>query len=178
MSTDVLLVVDVQVDVMGECVRAEEVVGRVKGLVERARERGVPVVWVRHSADDELVRGSDGWQIVPELAPAEGEAIVDKRYGDAFADTDLEARLRERGAERVVLCGAQTDFCIRSTMFGGLYRGWPMVLVTDAHTTGDYRDWAGYGPDEVVAVVNQMARGTSLPGIASAATTAAEAFAG
>lgn len=78
---------------------------------------------------------------MPELVLADGEAIVEKRYGDSFADTDLQDRLAQMGANSVVLCGAQTDACIRSTFYGGIYRGYPVTLVTDAHTTEDMREW-------------------------------------
>lgn len=170
----VLLVVDVQNDVMAECRNVRPVVRRIADLVGRARLAGTPVVWVRHQ-DDFLVPDTDGWQVVPELPPEPGEAFVDKRYGDSFADTALDDVLGGLGVGKVVLVGAQSDYCIRSTFFGGLYRGYDMTLVTDAHTTAD----DDYGPTDfsaarLVAVVNKLAATTSLPGVRAATTTAAE----
>ena len=98
----VLLVVDVQVGVMAESHDAPRVIATIADLVARARAASVPVVWVRHSSED-LLPGADAWQIVPELVPAASEPVVEKRYGDSFADTDLTDRLAERGAARVVL---------------------------------------------------------------------------
>ncbi|WP_029210094.1 isochorismatase family protein [Arsenicicoccus bolidensis] len=177
-TTAALLVVDVQRDVMAESINSDAVIGNVRTLVDRARDRSVPVIWVRHNADQELVLGSDGWQIVSELDPGE-EPVVDKRYGDAFADTDLEDQLRQVGAQEVVLCGAQTDACIRSTFYGGLYRGYPMTLVADAHTTGDLRQWgAEYAPEQAINMLNLHADNTVLPGVRGSVTTTADALGG
>jgi nicotinamidase-related amidase len=177
--TTALLVVDVQNDVMGSSINRDRIVATISSLVDGARAADVPVVWVRHHAEQELVEGSPGWQIVPELVPAEGEAIVEKAFGDSFAETDLEEVLKERDVDALLLCGAQTDACVRSTFYGGLYRGYAMALVTDAHTTEDMRQWGvGYGPEESIAVLNAQAAFTVLPGVRGSVTTAAEAFAG
>lgn len=177
-SHTALVVVDVQVDVMSTCINAAETIANIATLVERARASEVPVIWVRHSADAELIPGTDGWQIVPELVPAEGEPIVEKRYGDSFADTDLADRMAQVGAQSMVLCGAQTDACIRSTFYGGIYRGYPVTLVTDAHTTEDMREWGvGFAPTESINVLNAQAAHTVLPTIRSSVTTTEEAFA-
>jgi nicotinamidase-related amidase len=65
-----LLVIDVQNGVVGEAHRRDEVVANISTLVDQARDRGVPVVWVQHS-DEELQKGSDAWEYVPELARQE-----------------------------------------------------------------------------------------------------------
>lgn len=172
-----LVVVDVQVGVMDACIDAQEVIARIAGLVEAARRRGTPVVWVRHHSD-ELVPDTPGWQIVPELVPAPGEPIVEKAFGDSFAETDLAERLAEVGATSIVLCGAQTDACIRSTFFGGLHRGYPVTLVADAHTTEDLTQYGvGYTPEQAVTVLNAWAEWTRLPGVSGSVAKAEEVFA-
>lgn len=168
--------VDVQKDVMGSSILREQVVGNVQRLVDTAREQGVPVIWVRHH-DQGLVEGSDGWQIVDELTPADGEPIVEKAYGDSFADTDLQDRMQEKGVDRLILCGAQSDACIRSTFYGGLYRGYSMTLVTDAHTTEDMREWGvTFSPEQAIEMINLQAEHTRLPDVAAAVTTTKQAF--
>src|SRR6478609_11984087 len=87
-----LLVVDVQNGVVEGAHERDAVVANVGSLVERARRQGVPVVWVQHS-DEHLARGTDAWQIVPELTPGDAERLVEKNYGDSFEDTTLEAEL-------------------------------------------------------------------------------------
>lgn len=178
-SRPALLVVDVQTDVMSTSIKRDEVVDTIATLVDRARSADVPVVWVRHHAQQELVLGTPGWEIVGELTPAEGEPIVDKAFGDSFAETDLGDVLAARGVDSIVLCGAQTDACIRSTFYGALYRGYPVTLVSDAHTTEDMRPWgAEFSPEQSINMLNLQASFTNLPDVQGATTTAAEAFAG
>ena len=177
-DSPVFLVVDVQVDVVAAAYRRDDVVANIAALVARARAKGIPVVWVRHQ-NARLRAESPGWQIVPELAPLDGEPIVDKRFGDAFADTDLGEVLERLNADRIVLCGALTENCVRSTFNGALYRGFPVTLITDAHTTVDRRpSGLDYSPANAIAVLNYQAESTTLPGLASQAVSTAEAFTG
>src|SRR6185503_17727894 len=119
----------------------------------KARRERVPVVWVQHS-DEGLARGSDNWRIVPELNPADAEPLVEKNYGDSFDDTNLEAVLSGLGVGRLVVVGAQTDACIRSTLHGAVVRGYDATLVSDAHTTEDQTAWGSPPPDQVIAFTN------------------------
>ncbi len=148
-----LLVVDVQQGVVGGAYQADTVVGNVAVLVEKARRAGVPVVWVQHS-DEQLVRGSDAWRIVPEAGRDEAEPLVEKNWGDAFEDTTLERVLSDLGVGRLVVAGAQTDACIRSTLHGAFTRGYDAILVKDAHTTEDQTAWGAPPPDKVIAHTN------------------------
>lgn len=159
----VLLVVDVQQDVVAGAYRRDEVVANVAGLVERARREAVPVVWVQHS-DEGLARGSDGWRIVPELTPEDAEPLVEKGYGDSFEDTTLETVLSGLGAGRLVVVGAETDACIRSTLHGAFARGYDATLVSDAHTAGDKTAWGAPPPDQVIAHTNLYWTYQTAPG--------------
>src|SRR5919201_2518225 len=123
-----LLVVDVQNGVVEGAHERDAVVANVAGLVERARREGTPVVWVQHS-DEHLARGSDDWRIVPELSPAAHEPLVEKNYGDSFEDTDLERVLSDLGVGRLVVVGAESDACVRSTLHGAFIRGYDTTLV-------------------------------------------------
>jgi len=132
----VLVVVDVQVDVVRDAWQRARVIGKVAQVVEQARAQGVPVLWVQHE-DADMPRDSAGWQWVPELAPRQGDVRIFKRFPSSFEDTPLEAELARLGATRLVLAGAQTNWCIRATAYGALDRGYDLTLVKDAHTTGD-----------------------------------------
>jgi nicotinamidase-related amidase len=158
-----LLVVDVQNCVVEEAHERDAVVANVAGLVEKARHEDVPVVWVQHS-DDHIERGSDGWRIVPELAPDEAEPLVEKSYGDSFEDTTLESVLSGLGVGRLVIVGAETDACIRSTLHGAFVRGYDATLVSDAHTTGDQTAWGAPPPEQVIAHTNLYWNDQSAPG--------------
>ena len=158
-----LLVVDVQNGVVGGAHQRDEVVANIRTLVEQARAKHVPVVWVQHQSD-ELVEGSEGWQYVPELDIDPSEPVVHKCYGDSFEDTDLEEQLAQRGVGRVVVAGAQTDACVRSTLHGAFVRGYDTTLVSDAHTTEDLTEWGSPPPDQVIAHTNLYWQWQTGPG--------------
>jgi nicotinamidase-related amidase len=158
-----LLVVDVQNGVVEGAHERDAVVANVGRLVERARREHVPVVWVQHT-DKQLVRGGDNWRIVPELSPADAEPIIEKEYGDSFEDTGLEAALSGLGVGRLVVVGAQTDACIRSTLHGAFVRGYDATLVSDAHTTEDSTAWGAPPPDQVIAHTNLYWKYQTAPG--------------
>jgi nicotinamidase-related amidase len=158
-----LLVIDVQNGVVAEAHERDTVVANVGNLVDKAREEQVPVIWVQHS-DDGLERGSENWRIVPELAPDEAEPLVEKHYGDAFEDTNLETVLSGLGIGRLVVAGAQTDECVRSTLHGAFVRGYDATLVSDAHTTEDLSAWGAPPPDLVIAHTNLYWKHQTAPG--------------
>jgi nicotinamidase-related amidase len=168
-----LLVVDVQNGVVDGAHERDDVVANIGALVDKARQADVAVVWVRHS-DDGLPRDSDSWQIVPELKPDDREPLVEKSYGDSFEDTDLEAVLSERGVGRLVVVGAQTDACIRSTLHGALVRGYDTTLVSDAHTTEDQTQWGAPPPDKVIAHTNLYWTYQTAPGRTAGTVATAE----
>jgi nicotinamidase-related amidase len=159
-----LLVIDVQNGVVAGNHERDAVVANVGSLVERARQEQVPVVWIQHNDDGNLVNGNDAWEIVPELSPDESEPIVQKRYGDSFEDTSLESILADLGVGRLLVTGAQTDQCIRSTLHGALARGYDTMLVKDAHTTEDLSPWGAPTPDLVIAHTNLYWSDQTAPG--------------
>jgi nicotinamidase-related amidase len=158
-----LLVVDAQNGVLEGAHERDAVVANVGHLVEKARRERVPVVWVQHS-DERLARGSDGWQIVPELTPGVTEPLVQKNYDDSFDDSTLETVLSGLGVGRLVVVGAETDACIRSTLHGAIVRGFDATLVSDAHTTEDHTAWGAPRPDQVIAHTNLYWTYQTAPG--------------
>lgn len=158
-----LLIIDMQVGVIAKAHGRDAVVGNVASLVAKARLERVPVIWVRHS-DIQLVKGSDGWQIVPELNPGDTEPLIEKNYGDAFEGTGLEADLSRLEVGRLVVAGAQSDACVRSTIHGAFVRGYDVALVSDAHTTEDHSAWGAPPPDKVIAHTNLYWSHQTAPG--------------
>ena len=118
-------------------------------------------------------------EVVPQLQRAEGEALVHKEHGDSFEGTDLERVLATAGVGRLVVTGAQTDACIRSTIHGAFTRGYDVTLVGDAHTTEDLSDFGAPVPAKVISHTNLYWGFHTAPGRTAAVVPAAGvAFAG
>jgi nicotinamidase-related amidase len=168
-----LLVIDVQNGVVVHSPNRDDVIANITVLVGKARAEDVPVIWVQHS-DDNLPQGSEEWQCVPELPRFAAEPLVHKNYGDSFEATDLEQVLAERGVGRLVIVGAQTDACIRSTLHGAFTRGYDVTLVGDAHTTEDLSEYGAPSPEQVIAHTNLYWKDTTAPGRTAGTVTTAE----
>jgi nicotinamidase-related amidase len=162
-SRTALVVIDVQNGVVGEAYDRDAVVAKIATLVDKARGGGVPVIWVQHSSDN-LAQGSEAWHYVPELPQGAGEPVVHKRYGDSFEGTDLEDVLAAVGIGHLVVAGAQTDECIRSTIHGAFTRGYDVTLVGDAHTTEDLTAYGAPPPAQVIAHTNLYWKYHEAPG--------------
>jgi nicotinamidase-related amidase len=158
-----LLVIDVQNAVVAQAHARDAVVANLARLIERARAARTPVVWIQHHGEG-LARGTEPWRIVPELVPAQGEPLVEKAYPDSFEETSLETVLAGLGAGRVIVAGAQTDACIRSTLHGALARGYDVTLVADAHTTEDLSAYGAPPPGQVIAHTNLYWKYQRAPG--------------
>jgi isochorismate hydrolase len=168
-----LLVIDVQNGVMRTAYDRDAVVAAIGVLVDKARAEHVALVWVAHNSD-QLRQGTESWQYVPELVRRESEPLVHKAYPDSFEDTDLEAVLAERGIGRLVVAGAQTDQCIRSTLHGAIVRGYDATLVGDAHSTEDLSSFGAPPPDKVIAHTNLYWQYHTAPGRTAGTVSAAD----
>jgi nicotinamidase-related amidase len=163
MSRTALLVVDLQREVVDDprTHGRDETLAAVAGLLERARAAGVPVIHTRHADPDEGPReGEAGWELHDAVASAAGEAVVDKRFDDAFWRTELESCLRELGVDRIVLTGMLTEHCIGTTARSAVAHGFDVVLVADGHTTWDNDHLTG---EAAVAYQNMLLDGFGTP---------------
>ncbi len=168
-----LIVIDVQNGVVNNAYNRDDVIARVRSLVDKARAEGVDVVWVQHNSD-ELPTGSETWEYVPELEFGASEPVVQKRYGDSFEDTNLESVLAARGVGRLIIAGAQTDACVRSTLHGAFTRGYDTTLVSDAHTTEDLTAYGAPPPEQVIAHTNLYWGFQDAPGRAASTVETAD----
>jgi nicotinamidase-related amidase len=137
---EALLIIDMQVnqfDPAHPVAGGEDLLGKVRGLIARARDAQTPVVFVRHCGGpaDPDVKGTEGWQLHPALQPGPDELVLDKTTCDTFESTALGDELAARDVTRVVIAGVQSDYCIRETSLGAIARGLEVLLVEDGHST-------------------------------------------
>ncbi len=137
--TTAVLVIDVQ---QGLCegensaFECSAVISRINTVTAWARTAGAPVVFVQHeSSGHYLPHGSRQWQLADGLEVEPADLRVRKTTPDAFLRSTLQQVLRDHGVDELVVCGMHTEFCVDTTTRRALALGYPVVLVSDAHTT-------------------------------------------
>ena len=134
-----VLVIDVQQGLCegeGAAFDCEGTISRINRVTRKARRAGAPVVFIQHeSKSGYLEHGSAAWQLANGLEVQPSDNRVRKTTPDSFLGTELESILHSLGIERVVLCGMHSEFCVDTTARRALALGFPVVLVSDAHTS-------------------------------------------
>jgi nicotinamidase-related amidase len=133
-----LLVIDVQRGLFQQSRpvhQAEQLLTNLETLIETARQADVPVIFIQHSNQKQLIRDTAAWQLHPRLDPLADEPIIHKQHGNAFEKTNLQAELQTRGVNRLLITGLVTQGCVRATCLGALKLGYQVTLVSDAHST-------------------------------------------
>jgi len=121
--------------------KAREIVANIENLLKSARVKKIPVIYVcdaHRPGDPELkvwgehaMDGQQGSQVVRELAPADGEAVLKKHTYSAFFETGLHGVLENLGVDEVVLTGVVTNICIQHSAADAFFRGYGVVVPRD-----------------------------------------------
>ncbi|MGB9856877.1 MAG: cysteine hydrolase family protein [Dictyoglomaceae bacterium] len=140
-----LLIIDMIVDfVTGKFGNpyAQGIVPKIKELLNTAREFNIPIFYLidSHSPSDpeislwgeHAMEGEKGSEIIPELSPQEGDYIIKKKVYTGFFKTDLEKNLKELNIDTLYLTGTSTHICVLHNACDGFYRGFKIVVVSDA----------------------------------------------
>lgn len=133
-----LLVIDVQKGLFEKSTpiyNAKLLLENINSLINKARQEGIPVVFVQHSNPKTLEKGSDAWQFHPEIQPLAEEPVIHKLHGNAFEGTNLQKELEKRNVSVLVTTGLVTHGCVRATCLGALDEGYTVVLVSDGHSS-------------------------------------------
>lgn len=138
---DALVVVDMQVGLLDGLPKHDlaGVIGRINALAALVRRQGGTVVWIRHCGrtGDSFAPHEPGWAFLPELDRRPEDLVIDKTLNDSFAGTALQERLQALAADRVLIAGWATDFCVDATVRSAVSRDHHVVVVSDGHTLSD-----------------------------------------
>jgi nicotinamidase-related amidase len=112
-------------------------VDRVRGLLDRARARRIPIIHFRQLGPEGSVFAAGGRarDFHPRVAPTGDDIVIDKREPDMFVGTSLAALLAERSITEVVICGFASEACVDTTVRSAYAKGFRVVLASGAHTT-------------------------------------------
>jgi nicotinamidase-related amidase len=136
-----LLIIDVQQALCTGANAAWDVDGviqRVNDVSRKARAAGAPVVVIQHETKGgDMDHGTEGWKLPPALHVEASDVLMRKTASDAFLRTELQDILQSRGITSLVICGLHSEFCIDSTTRRAMALGYPVVLVSDGHSTVD-----------------------------------------
>jgi len=138
--TSALLVIDIQVGWYDATPGPHDAAGtlaRINDLIDRARAAGRPVLFIQHAEPPEYTPGTAGWELHPDLHRQPDDPVIGKTACDAFLDTTLDAELRCRAIDTLVVCGAATEFCVDTTIRRAASEGYRVIVPADAHTTKD-----------------------------------------
>jgi nicotinamidase-related amidase len=133
-----LFVIDVQKGLFEKTTpiyKAKQVLENINTLIHKARKESVPVVFIQHSGNKTLEKGSDAWRLHPEIQPLADEIIIHKFHGNAFEGTNLREELEKRAVSVLVMTGLVTHGCVKATCLGAIEEGYKVVLVSDGHSS-------------------------------------------
>ncbi|BAN48152.1 cysteine hydrolase family protein [Metapseudomonas resinovorans] len=169
-----LLIIDVQHAIsVGRYAAFEidRVLSAINGLSARARAAGIPVVLIQHeepSGDFQV--GSEGWKLAEGLLVADDDIRIGKTTCDSFNNTELQQCLQQRGIQRLIICGLQTDYCVDTTVRRALALGYQVVLPEDGHST---QDNAAISAPQIIAHHNAVLGSMSSFGVRAQVVPAA-----
>ena len=137
--TIAVLVIDVQQGLCegeGVAFDCDGTIERINLVTQKARSAGAPVLFIQHeSTSGYLEHGSAAWQLATRLDVQPGDIKLRKTTPDAFLQTDLEALLKGLCVAELVICGMHSEFCVDTTTRRALALGFPVIWVSDAHTS-------------------------------------------
>ncbi|MBZ9691907.1 cysteine hydrolase [Clostridium botulinum] len=134
----VLLVVDTQKLITNENLyKFNKFVSNVEKIIATARQNNIEIIYVRHDdgAENELTKGTKGFEIYEKFIPSKEEKIFDKKVNSAFKDTGLLEYLISKGEKDIIIVGLQTDYCIDATIKCGFEHGFHMIVPAYSNTT-------------------------------------------
>ena len=142
-----VLVIDVQsilFDPEPQPFESQVVLNKINQVTSLARAKSVPAVFIQYEHANSVIEyGTEGWALQSSLVTQTGDHFVRKTTPDSFLNTNLEELLKELAVDSLIVCGYASEFCVDTTVRGAAGLGYPVVLVSDAHTTHDKEHASG-----------------------------------
>lgn len=142
-----VLVIDVQsilFDPEPQPFESQVVLNKINQVTSLARAKSVPVIFIQHEHANSVIEyGTEGWALQSSLVTQTGDHFVRKTTPDSFLNTNLEELLKELAVDSLIVCGYASEFCVDTTVRRAASLGYPVVLVSDAHTTHDKEHASG-----------------------------------
>ncbi len=155
--TTAVLIIDVQQGLCegaGEAYDCSGTIGRINSVTLKARESGVAVIFIQHESEPGYLEyQTEAWQLANGLDAEPNDLYVRKTTPDSFLRTDLLEILKQHNVTEIVVCGMHTEFCVDTTIRKALSLGFPVTLVSDAHTSAGN---SALSPQQVIAHHNVM----------------------
>lgn len=139
MEKEALVIIDLQVGIQSEGNSLYNINSILEGVNERIRvfrENGNPIIFIQHN-DEELVLDSPGWQLFSELDVRDTDYFVRKTHANSFYKTNLAELLSELSIHNLEICGAQTEYCVDTTVRMAHGLGYSLTMTRGLHTTLD-----------------------------------------
>ncbi|RZI49213.1 cysteine hydrolase family protein [Lactococcus kimchii] len=135
-TADILLVIDVQKGVCEGIFRRSEWLSQINQRIAAYRAAEKPICFIQHN-EIGLEKGTSDWELVPELAVQTGDYFVNKTHANGFYKTELQNLLAELSVKSIEYCGAQTEFCVNTTVVFAHGLAYENVMCHGATSTFD-----------------------------------------
>lgn len=136
-----LLIIDVQEEMFSDprnpIYKSDELLSKIKNLIEKARVSKIPIIYIQHTEKDEepMGKGKPGWEIHHRVSPLNDDKVILKYTPDSFNNTELQEILSSSKISKLLIAGLQTEYCIDTTCRRAFSLGYDTTLVMDAHST-------------------------------------------
>ena len=140
MRKSALLIIDVQNAMFlaaDPVYNGEILINNIKYLISKAKTECIPIFYIQHNGPvgKPLENGTKGWEIHPEIAPLEEDSTIQKKTPDSFFNTNLEAELKKKGVNHLILTGIQSELCVDTTCRKAFSMNFTVTLTADSHST-------------------------------------------
>ncbi|GEK28650.1 cysteine hydrolase family protein [Furfurilactobacillus siliginis] len=131
-----LLVVDMQTDVIADVVNRDQLLININDRIEQFRQQHALIIFIQHE-DSDLVHGTVGWQLSPSLSVTDTDIVMPKTHADSFYHTPLQELLTQHQITDLEICGAQTNYCLDTTIRVAFDRLYNITVGADMYSTVD-----------------------------------------